>query len=114
MKYSLWPSQLSSRIRLLFAALMLVSLVAACSPLDLLLGGPNVAANGQIGAENQQGIIIDQAPNVTVRPKGRVDNIDQSTNTEVDPLMLALLILGWLAPSPGEIARGIMKPFRRK
>ena len=110
-------SRLYSRIRLRFVALMLAGLLAACSPLDvagaLLGGGPNI--NGQIGAENNQGVNTTfEAPKVTVRPKARVDNIDQSTNTEVDPLLLALLIIGWLAPSPGEIGRSIMKLFRRK
>lgn len=105
------------RYLVLAAALFLSS----CSPLDVagaLLGsGPNI--NGQIGAENTQGIKIDatkQAPTVTVRPKGRVDTIDQRTTniTETDPLMLALLIIGWLAPSPAEIGRRIKSMITRK
>jgi hypothetical protein len=41
---------------------------------------------------------------------------DNSTtkNTEIDPLLLLLLIVGWLAPSPSEMGRGILKLFRRK
>ncbi len=104
-----------------YLVLALALFLASCSPLDvagaLLGGGPNV--NGQIGAENNQGIttnITREAPTLTVRPKARVDNVDQSTTniTETDPLLIALLIIGWLAPSPGEIARGFMGLFKRK
>ena len=113
-------SRLYSRMRLLFVGLTLVGLLSACSPLDVvggvLGGGPNVAANVQAGAENNQGVTFNtDAPETRVARGGQVDNIDQSqtTNIEADPLLLLLLIIGWLAPSPGEIARGIAKPFRR-
>jgi hypothetical protein len=91
------------------------------SPLSLLTGGgPNVAANTQIGKENNQGINIDyQAPTESmipqIRPEGSVNDINQVNNiTEISPLMLLLLILGWLAPSPGEIGRGIVSLFSRR
>lgn len=106
-----------SRMLLLFAVLTLG--LSSCSPTQLLGtllgGGPNV--NGQVGQVNQQGLnITKEAPSVTVRPKGRIDHLDQSTtnNTEVDPWLILLLILGWLAPSPGEISRRIKNIFRRK
>ena len=91
------------------------------SPLSLLTGGgPNVAANTQIGKENNQGVNIDyQAPAQStvpqIRPEGPVNDINQVNNiTEISPLMLLLLILGWLAPSPGEIGRGILSLFNRR
>jgi len=78
-----------------------------------------VAANTQIGKENNQGVntTIDNSVRPVARPEGPVDTIDQSnttTNNNVDPLLLLLLILGWLAPSPSEIGRGILSIFRRK
>lgn len=107
----------------LVAFIGLLSL-AGCSsmgPLSLLTGGgPNVAANTQIGKENNQGINIDyQAPAQStipqIRPEGPVNDINQVNNiTEISPLMLLLLILGWLAPSPGEIGRGILSLFKRR
>ena len=95
-QYSLLP--------LLLLALMLT---ASCSKLPSLLtgGGPNVAANVQAGKTNTQtlGTTNNIAPTVSVRPNARVDSVDQSNNTtnntEIDPFMLLLLILGWLAPS---------------
>lgn len=77
-----------------------------------------MAANTQIGKENSQNVGV----NTTIRPQLRVEapveKIVQDTsttkNTEIDPLMLILLILGWLAPSPNEIGRGFMRLFKRK
>lgn len=90
--------------------------LASCSPLDLLIGGgPNVAANVQAGAENNQGINVStEAPRAET--KGNVGKIDQSVinNNEVNPLLIGLLILGWLLPSPGEMGRGFVNLFRRK
>jgi hypothetical protein len=83
-------------------------------------GGPNVAANTQIGKENNQGVntTIDKSIRPVAKPEGPVDTIDQSNNTtnntEVDPFLLMLLIIGWLAPSPTEIGRGLLKLFKRK
>jgi len=108
--------------RLLLLLLVLTSTVSCSSlgPLSLLTGGgPNVAANTQIGKENNQGIntTIDKSVRPVARPEGPVDTIDQSNNTtnnNVDPLLLLLLIIGWLAPSPSEIGRGLLKLFKRR
>jgi len=110
------------RLSLLLLLLLACISIAGCSkgPLSLLTGGgPNVAANVQAGKTNTQtiGQTNNISPSVNIRPKARVDKVDQSNNTtnntEVDPLLIILLILGWLAPSPSEIGRGISKIFRR-
>jgi hypothetical protein len=102
--------------------LLLVILLAGCgaSPLSLLTGGgPNVAANVQAGKENTQQAVANQ----TRTDAGR-DVIQQSSpviadqikevNIQQTPLwMLILLVLGWLLPSPNEIARGIRGLFRK-
>ena len=104
--------------------LVLILLLSSCSTggaLSLLTGGgPNVAANTQIGKENNQGVntSIDRSVRTVLRPEGPVENIQQdnstTNNTGIDPLLLILLVLGWLAPSPSEIGRGLLKLFRRK
>jgi len=108
--------------RLIIAVLLTLTL-SSCSGLSSLIpigGGTNVAANTQIGKENNQGIntSVDRSVRPVARSEGPVETIDQSNNTtnntELDPLLLLLLILGWLAPSPSEIGRGILKLFGRK
>ena len=120
-------SGLSSPTLLLLLALMLM---AGCSgtPLSLLTGGgPNVAANTQLGETNQQVLGTSETTKVDVKDvQGTVqvsnDKNEVSTDsgsvvvnkTEIDPLLLILLVLGWLLPSPQEIARGFVNLFKRK
>jgi len=90
------------------------------NPLSLLTGGgPNVAANTQVGKTNVQTIgKTEVAPTVTVRPKARVETIDQSreetTNNELPPYLwiigILLFIVGWVTDTPATY----MKNFRRK
>lgn len=108
------------RLPLVLSGLILLTSCGA-SPLSLLTGGgPNVAAPIAVGqtVEQTQGISFRNttaAPSVSVRPNARVEKIDQSTtkNTTVDPWLIILLILGWLAPSPGEIGRWFQSLFRK-
>jgi len=105
---------------LVFVGLMFLTSCSSLSPLSLLTGsGPNVAANVQAGAENNQGVNIKtEAPSVSVRPNSRVETIDQSTTnnktTTVDPLLIILLLLGWVLPSPNEMSRVVRDWFKRK
>jgi hypothetical protein len=106
--------------RLIIVAL-LTSALSSCGLTSLIpTGGTNVAANTQLGKENNQGVntSIDKSVRPVLRPEGPVENIQQdnstTNNTEIDPLLLILLVLGWLAPSPSEIGRGLLKLFRRK
>lgn len=97
-------------------SLVLLVLLSGCSGAASLLtgGGPNVAANTQIGKENNQNLGYTTYIKPDTKVEGSVETVDQSTtnNTEIDPLLLILLILGWLAPSPQEIGRGISQWLR--
>jgi len=103
------------------------SLVTGCGkgPLSLLTGGgPNVAANVQAGKENNQAVVSqttrtevkagDNAEIKTISSKVATETIDKVTVNEVPPWVILLLILGWLLPSPNEIARWITNLFTRK
>ena len=77
-----------------------------------------------MGKENNQGVntTIDKSVRPVAKPSAPVDTIDQSTNTtnntEIDPLLLLLLVLGWLLPTPSEMGKTLLKiitaPFKRK
>lgn len=99
-------------------ALLLVFFLAACGGPLGMLGGPNVAANTQLGKENVQQAVgyqeevsagrdLIQQTNPVVAEEVREVNIQQT------PLwMILLLVLGWLLPSPNEIARWIRGLFK--
>ena len=79
-------------------------------------GGPTVNSNAQIGAENRQAVMsVEQTEEVTAGrdviqkevETGKVENLD-IINTNIPPWVMLLLILGWLLPTPAEIARGFM------
>ena len=104
--------------------LLLVALLAlsGCGggPLSLLTGGgPNVAANVQAGKENtQQAVAVQQkteAGRDIIQKTNPVEaeNIEEVTIQQTPLWMLILLILGWLLPSPNEIARGIRGLFKK-
>ena len=98
--------------------LILVLFLSGCglSTLGLLGGsdGPTVNSNAQIGAENRQSVM--SVENTTSAGRdivkkeietGSVGSLD-IINTNIPPWVMLLLILGWLLPTPTEIARGFM------
>ena len=104
--------------------LILVLFLSGCglSTLGLLGGsdGPTVNSNAQIGKENRQSVMsVEQTEEVTAGrdviqtevikevETGKVENLD-IINTNIPPCVMLLLILGWLLPTPTEIARGFM------
>jgi predicted small lipoprotein YifL len=104
--------------------LLLVALLAlsGCGkgPLSLLTGGgPNVAANVQAGKENtQQAVAVQQkteAGRDVIQQTSPVvaENIKEVNIQQTPMWILVLLILGWLLPSPNEIARWIRGLFKR-
>ena len=103
----------------LLASLTLILLLSGClgGPLSLLSGGgggPNVAANVQAGAENNQtgaqvgDIIKADTVNTGVTPSGAIDSLNV-INEDIPPWVILLLILGWVLPSPQEMWRGFLK-----
>mgnify|MGYP000232113872 FL=1 len=93
--------------------------MAGCSPggaLSLLTGGgPNVAANVQAGKTNSQtvGQTNVNAPKAVVRPKARVDSLDQSTTQTTNNdlpvwvwiVAILLFIVGWVTDTPATMVK---------
>ncbi len=104
----------------LVALAALCAVLAGCGGLPLGLlggGGPNVAANTQLGAENRQAGLSFESGNagrdlVTKEVEaGEIDSLT-ITNENIPPWVFLLALLGWLAPSPGEIGRGFYRLMR--
>lgn len=102
------------------ALILLISLAGCGGPLSLLTGGgPNVAANVQLGKENVQQAVVKQerieAGRDVIQQTSSVvaDKVDRVNIQQTPVWMILLLILGWLLPSPNEIARGIRGIFKK-
>ena len=110
----------------LAVSLALCAALAGCGalPLGMLGGGPNVAANTQIGKENRQTAVgfeerIEAGRDVIQKEveTGQVETLTVN-NEKIPPWVLLVALIGWLLPTPtqmGEaIGRALMAPFRRK
>ena len=122
-------------MRNLIASLILGSLLSGCmlNPMNLLGGGggPSVNANVQAGKTNSQTIGTTNNTDQEVSVQTLEGNLNQSNDknkvstenvgniniNEIPPWVLILLVLGWLAPSPQEMGRGLLtliSTLRRK
>ena len=124
-------SGLSLRTLLLLLVLIGGVSLTGCSgtqALSLLTGGgPNVAANTQVGKNNLQtiGTSTVNGDQKIVRPQARdirqsqdsnkvqADRVETVVVNEVPMWVILLLILGWLFPSPGEIGRSIANIIKK-
>lgn len=107
-------------------AIPLLLLTSSCSQIPSFLlgggGGPNVAANVQAGQTNSQtvGTTSNSDQEVVVETltgdlkqsndtnKVNTDSVENININEIPPWVLILLVLGWLAPSPQEMGRGLL------
>ena len=100
--------------------LVLFLFLSSCGLTSLLpfggSGGPTVNSNAQIGKENRQAAVtfeeeITAGRDVVQTTKeietGSVETLE-IFNTNIPPWVIVLLILGWLLPTPTEMARGFM------
>jgi hypothetical protein len=115
--------------------LVLALFLSGCSQIPSFLlgggGGPNVAANVQAGKTNSQtvGTTNNSDQEVVVETltgdlkqsndtnKVNTDSVENININEIPPWVLILLVLGWLAPSPQEMGRGLLtliSTLRRK
>ena len=126
---NLWNSWFGRYSRMLGLLLVLTFTLTSCgaSPLSLLTGGgPNVAANTQLGQTNEQvlGVAQDttqvledvQARDITQQQdttKVKAENVETVVNNDNSLWLIIVAIVGWLAPSPGEIGRTVRGWFKK-
>jgi hypothetical protein len=125
-------SGLSLRTLLLLLVLIGGVSLTGCSgtqALNLLTGGgPNVAANTQVGKNNLQtiGTSTVNGDQKIVRPQARdikqsqnsnkvqADRVETVVVNEVPPWVILLALLGWLLPTPRDMVLGFINIFRKK
>ena len=109
---------LYGRSWLLLLGLLALIALSSCGSLPSFLsgGGTNVAANVPVAigkdVEQVQGVKLDAGkssnPSVTLRPKARVDTVDQSITTNTNSelpfwvwvMFILLFITGWVTDTP--------------
>lgn len=111
------------RYSLLLSTFVLASCAGAL-PLGMLGGGgPNVAANVQAGKENTQQLVANQERTeagrdiITETKQIEAASVESVTinNVEDIPIWVWIaLVVGWVLPSPQEMARSFVGLFRRK
>ena len=102
-----------------------ISILAGCSALSALVpgmgGGTNVAANTQIGKENNQtGVQVGDVKENKVEAQqiGKLSQAETAidaanvTINSLPPWVLLLIILGWILPSPMDIYRGLINAIK--
>ena len=103
-------------------SLLLVSSLASCSSLGkvavgaVLDSGPSVSANAQVGKENRQGLVLGTSEEVRGNKVEKVVEAEAVGKVEITDTkfwMIVLLILGWVLPTPGQIARTVRGWFKR-
>ncbi|WP_422049727.1 lipoprotein [Shimia sp.] len=100
-------------MRRLVFALLLAFTLAGCAgaPLGLLTGGgPNVAANTQIGKTNTQAILADHSTQTVTVPQAEVVEV---TNVDWKLICLLCFLSGVLCPSHREIAAWLRNLFKK-
>ena len=106
--------------------LVLALFLSGCSQIPSFLmggeGGPNVAANVQAGKTNSQTVgttnnsdqevVVDTLTGDLKQSndtnKVNTDSVENININEIPPWVLILLVLGWLAPTPQEMGRGLL------
>jgi len=92
--------------RILAALLVVLFFLSGCTGLSLATKGATLLADATGNAQ------IEQATEILTDVAGAATPIAGIVNiTQTNYMLLALLILGWILPSPGEILRTIFNPI---
>jgi len=89
-------------------------------------GGPNVAANVQAGKTNNQTIGMSEQTSQEIRVETvqgtiqqskdsnsvRTERVENLTVNEIPVWVILLLILGWVLPTPTDMARAVVNWFK--
>jgi len=107
--------------QVLLVCLLLALTSCGKLPIGMLGGGPNVAANTQVGRENVQQAVAQQTrinagrDIITTQREVEAQQVEAVTinNDRLPVWLIVALVVGWLAPSPNEIGRGVRGLFIR-
>lgn len=104
--------------------LILAILLTGCSPTDLattaaksLIGSDDgVSVEAQVGKENRKAIVLGTSEEVKgdkIEKMVETQSVEKMTINQTPLWVIILLVIGWVLPSPQEIARNIINLFRK-
>jgi hypothetical protein len=93
-------------VKFLAAFFLAVFLLSGCTSLGLVTQGASILAETTGNAQIEQATEILSEVSGAAAPIAGIVNI-----TQTNWMLLGLLILGWMLPSPGEILRNIFNPI---
>ena len=93
-------------IKFLAASFAAVFLLSGCASLGLVTKGATILAESTGNPQIEQATEILSEVSDAAAPIAGIVNI-----TQTNWMLLGLLILGWMLPSPGEILRTIFNPI---
>jgi hypothetical protein len=79
-------------------------------------GGSGPSLDVQAGKENNRAVNLGYSENIKgdkITRTVEADSVERVVVNEIQPWVILLLVLGWLLPSPNEIARWIRGLFKR-
>ena len=96
-------------------AIGLLSLLVACSPLDLIKGavsggGPSLEVDTTVG-DKEEAVVGRVGDTSEIEAESITGGVNTTNIEQVPPWILLLLVLGWLLPSHTEIYREIKSWF---
>ena len=103
----------------MFRILLVVVLLAACSPLDLIKpmlsggSGPSLEVDTTVG-DKEESVVGSIGDTSTISTESLSGGVNTTYIEDIPPWVVILLILGWLLPSHTEIYREIKSWFRGK
>lgn len=113
-------------LRLATVSLLILLLTSSCGTIGASVAKTAVAAavggssgpslDAQIGQNNTRTFQLGYSESVTgdkTTKNVEAQQVDQVINQHIPPWVILLLILGWLLPSPNEIARWIRGLFKK-
>ena len=99
-----------------FIVLLLVGVLAACSPLDLIKGaigsGPSLEVETVVG-DKEEAVVGNIGDSSEIVSESITGGVNTTYIADTPPWVWLLMILGWMSPSPTDMYKEIKSWFTR-
>lgn len=98
--------------------IVLIGLLTACSPMDLVKGafsggdGPSLEVDTTVG-DKEESVVGQVGDSTKISTESLSGGINTTNVQDIPPWVVLLLVLGWLLPSHTEMYREVKSWFKR-